>query len=353
MNNVSEFPSRQDARPEEAGKWIAKLERGVSEEEEQELGKWLSKDSQNYQNFMELAKLWDRMDTLARLADIFPEPRGERHLVSNVTAWALAATVLIAISLTMVLTYIVPEQERVPTGAVPTKQVVYQTAIGEQSTRTLADGTVLALNTNTRVRVHYTPANRILTLERGEIHVTVAHDQSRPLSVMVADRVVQAVGTEFNLEITSDQSIELIVTKGVVMVGVLDSSVEELPTDKPLVLTPLSKLIASGQEASLNTSEKTLESIDAQPIESDEIAVKLSWREGNLIFRGEPLEEAVKEIGRYTAVQFVFLDDKAKKVRVAGLFKAGDVDGLLAALRNHFNISYEWQGDDKIVLSSE
>ena len=59
----------------------------------------------------------------------------------------------------------------------------------------------------------------------------------------------------------------------------------------------------------------------------------------------------MSEVGRYTEVQFIFLDEESKKVRVAGLFKAGDVDGLLAALRQNFNISYEWVADDKITLS--
>ncbi len=78
----------------------------------------------------------------------------------------------------------------------------------------------------------------------------------------------------------------------------------------------------------------------------------MSWRQGNLIFRGESLEDAVAEIGRYTTVEFVILDDDLRKVRIAGLFKAGDVDGLLATLRENFNISYQHTGDGKIVLTS-
>jgi transmembrane sensor len=118
-------------------------------------------------------------------------------------------------------------------------------------------------------------------------------------------------------------------------------------------LTPLSVLVAAGQEVVIDSTDDALEAVVTEAIDSDEIAVKLSWREGNLIFRGESLEDAVLEIGRYTAVQFVFLDEESKKVRVAGLFKAGDVDGLLTALRQNFNISYEWVADDKIVLSGQ
>jgi len=83
------------------------------------------------------------------------------------------------------------------------------------------------------------------------------------------------------------------------------------------------------------------------------VAVKLSWRKGNLIFRGESLEEAVREVERYTPVEFVFLDQDLKKIRVAGLFKAGDVRGLLATLRENFDIVYQYTDDQTVLLGKE
>ena len=46
------------------------------------------------------------------------------------------------------------------------------------------------------------------------------------------------------------------------------------------------------------------------------------------------------------------MDEDAKRIRVVGLIKAGDVSGLLSVLRANFNITYERVGEDKIVLSS-
>ena len=88
-------------------------------------------------------------------------------------------------------------------------------------------------------------------------------------------------------------------------------------------------------------------------ISPEEIAVKLSWREGNLIFRGESLAEAVDEIGRYTSVEFVILDENLKKLRISGLFKSGDVEGLLVTLRKNFNISHTRQGKETVILSGD
>ncbi len=353
MSNVAQFPKRRDERLAEAADWIARLGNGLSEDEEQELGEWMSLDRENYEQFMELAILWDEMESLSRLAEIFPEPQRPHRMTAVRASWAVAATVVVGLSIA--LFYWVRTDLWVDSGADVSGSfsAEYETGIGEQVTHSLVDGTQIVLNTNSALTVEYTESNRLLNLLRGEVNISVASDKSRPLSVMVGDKVVQAIGTEFNLEITSDQTIELVVTEGIVMVGVLDGAVDEASVDKPLILTPASRLVAAGQEYSFDADEQGTESAEANPIDSGEIAVRLSWRNGNLIFRGEPLEDAVNEVGRYTAVQFVFLDEESKKVRVAGHFRAGDVEGLLAALREHFNISYEWQGDDKIVLRTE
>ncbi len=352
MSNVSQFPSSQDVCVEEAGNWIARLGNGLTEQEELELGEWLSQGKGNYKVFMELAELWDSMDALTRLADIFPEPSKHRRLMGRRQAWLVAASVLVGIALVALIGEYRTLPVDVQVAANDSSSYKYETAIGEQSVYTLSDGTKIVLNTNSQVSIRFTKTDRLLTLEKGEVHVNVAHDPARPLSVMVGDKVVQAVGTEFNLEITSDNTIELLVSEGVVIVGILDAQSQGEFLDAPLVLTPSSTLVAAGQEISIDMKKQEMNAVEAAPIESDEIAIKLSWRDGNLIFRGESLEEAVAEVGRYTAVEFVFLDEESKKVRVAGLFKAGDVDGLLTALRVHFNIAYEWQGDDKIFLSA-
>ena len=116
----------------------------------------------------------------------------------------------------------------------------------------------------------------------------------------------------------------------------------------PTVLPPSSVTVAAGEELILGSPEEEVAEISPADIE-----VKLSWRDGNLIFRGESLEDAMEEVGRYTSVDFVFLDDDLRKVRIAGLFKAGDVNGLLAVLRENFDIVYEQVNEQKVLLSTQ
>jgi len=46
----------------------------------------------------------------------------------------------------------------------------------------------------------------------------------------------------------------------------------------------------------------------------------------------------------------VFLNSDLQKIRVAGLFKTGDIAGFLATLNANFNITFEQIDDVKILL---
>lgn len=352
MSNVYELPNN-NASYDEASAWIAKVDKGLAANEQEELRHWLEANADNRAVFMKMARLWDKMDALAKLAEICPPavsaPRRPLRFALPVTV--VAATVFVAIMLATRVPSGVEQGRHDTGGTVAEAADIYETAIGEQANYELADGTRIALNTNSRLTVSYSASNRLLHLERGELHIIVARDKTRPLSVLVGGRVVQAVGTEFNIEITGEQRIELVVTEGVVIVGISTGAAATGNAQAPLILTQTATPVVAGQEIVIDSDADPDEPVAADSIDADEIAVKLSWREGNLIFRGESLEEAVSEVGRYSEVQFIFLDEESKKVRVAGLFKAGDVDGLLAALRQNFNISYEWVDDDKITLS--
>ena len=348
MNNIHEFP-RHDQRYDEASLWIAKLDDDLSAADQAALQEWMAADQENQTVLLKMASLWDKMGVLSRLSDLFPET-ATRPARSPRFALATAAAVLITVlaGVWAVIAFNpgnVPDVRQVVIKSA--SDTVYETAIGEQSTVHLPDGTQLVLNTNSLVKVNYTDRYRLLMLERGEIHVQVAHDKARPLSVIAGDTIVKAVGTAFSLEIASDQQIELVVTEGKVLVGVHQRTPGGMADNSPDILASSSVTVAAGEQLILGTPEEEISEVSPEEIE-----VKLSWRQGNLVFRGESLEDAVAEIGRYTTVEFVILDDNLKKVRIAGLFKAGDVDGLLATLRENFDISYERAGDGKILLTN-
>lgn len=357
MSNLHSMPSNQD-RHDQASDWIVKMDRGLSSDEKIALQEWMDDSPENHSTLMQMTQLWDKMNAMTRLSDLFPKPT--RHasqtqtqrsnliesLIENWTkSWlkplpAIAASIALAtvLGLWAIL------------GNVDNNNNSYQTAIGEQSTVMLPDGTKMTLNTNTNtsVTVAYSDQQRLLHLIQGELHVSVAKDKNRPLSVMAGGKVIQAIGTEFNIEITSQQKIELVVTEGKVKVGIQQKPEKQIASIEPLTLPSDALTVSAGEEIMLGEAKEQITEVSAE-----DIAVKLSWQKGNLIFRGESLEEAVREVGRYTSVEFVFIDENLKKMRVAGLFKAGDVQGLLATLRENFDIVSQRDGNGKVLLSGK
>jgi len=341
MSNVYEL-STQEKRFDQASQWIARLDRKLSSSEERELQAWMAESPQNETVLLEMAQLWDKIDTLGRLSTLFPKPE---RVVAPKARWFAVASFASLLLMAVTLWLLWPLSANIPPGA--PAEFVYQTDVGERSAITLGDGSIIQLNTNSRIRVNYTEQHRLLILERGEVNVKVAKDKNRPLSVVAGTQIVQAVGTEFNIEITSDQKIELVVLEGKVKVGVRESVASNFEAEANL-LPHGNKTLIAGETMMLGDSKEEIKEVSSEDIE-----VSLSWRSGNLVFRGEPLEEAVREVERYTSVEFVFLDENLKKIRVAGLFRAGDVEGLLATLRENFDIAYQFVDDQKVVLSSK
>ena len=90
---------------------------------------------------------------------------------------------------------------------------------------------------------------------------------------------------------------------------------------------------------------------EKENLSKNDIDDDLAWQKGMIVFKGEPLESVLEEIGRYTPVRFSISDEGLKRRRVAGYFKVGDIEGLLGALKNSFNIEYEKITETSIQLS--
>ena len=337
MTNVYPLPP-QKRSVDEASEWLAKLDRTLSASEQQELETWLAQHPENRRALLRLASLWDKMDSLSRLSELFPSahPRQRRRFRYSAIAASLA---MVVIAGGLVLQYSAEPQSTPADPAIANVTRLYETAIGERSTVRLPDQSVLTLNTNSLVNVTYNDVQRILGLDRGEMSIEVAHDSRRPLSVFAGQKQVRAVGTAFNVQILDEAQVELIVTDGTVMV------VDE---DEPAGSAPATaRTVTKGEKVLLGVDRETISKVS-----DSALSAELSWRQGNLIFRGETLAAAIAEVSRYTPVKFEIADERLKELRIGGLFKAGDVDGLLATLKENFNIDSERLDAERVLLKA-
>lgn len=376
MGDILEFARRKADRDEEildqSSAWIAKLSRGLTREETEQLQAWLG-DQRCREVLFKMAEIWDKMDNLRSLAEIFPVPEPEtktaeaevprsymkapklvqsptlplRSLTLPVkkaksgwkwnTAFALSITAAV-LMVAVIFTAFLDGSETSENSFNKT----FVTARGETNSFDLNDGSHVVLNTDGRLRVRFSNRERLLILDHGEVSIEVAHDPSRPLSVIAGSRVVQAVGTAFNVYLRDKQLVEVIVTEGTVRlddvaIGDADRSVGRLPET--------ARTVVHGEKITLGgTTEAVIKMDDA------DMAADLGWHQGNLIFRGETLEQALMEVTRYTDVEFEFADGGIRSTKIAGLFKIGDIPGLLSALDKNFRIGSERVNKKKIIL---
>jgi transmembrane sensor len=342
---VVRLPNQRRAR-EDASLWIARLDRGLTAEERRSLDEWLSADSSHPAALVELAALWDKTDVLGELAELFPlerqalaKPRAMRF------ALAACAVALAGVAAVVAPRLFTPRANPPPAlvaaqpAAQPaaTQQYVYDTAIGEQSTVRLSDGSTVTLNTDSSIEVRYDDAQRGVLLLRGEVYFEVAHDTARPFRVLAGDRMLEAVGTAFNVRLDGGSDVRMMVTEGRVRVGARSPEPAARGSAAPAI-------VSAGNLALMRGGPLVVRGVDAK-----EIDAQLSWRRGMLVFNGEPLASVLLEIGRYTTVTFM-PDDSIRDVRVGGLFRAGDIDGLLIALREGFDIDSRRTADGRIAL---
>ena len=199
---------------------------------------------------------------------------------------------------------------------------VYTTEIGQRSTVTLDDGSILTLNTDSRVSLHYESGLRSVALERGQALFKVAKDRARPFVVDAGGRRVTALGTEFDVRV-SERTFEVTLLEG--RVKVTREHDERESADPPL--------------AELQPGQQFVEVAKARPqVREADVKRVVSWRRGQVVFEDERLEDAVAEMNRYSRQQVVLGDERLASLRISGAFNTGDTGTFVEALVAYFPI---------------
>lgn len=332
---------------QEACAWVAKLHDAEPTPQELEaFREWMNQSPEHRSEMRRMAKRWDELNVLTELAVPVETPKARRTWQNRLSAtwedkrfagaFAAAAVLLIAI---MVSPYFGFES-----GA----SSVYSTAIGEQRSVILPDNSRVLLNTNSQIKVAYDRGVRNLHLIRGEAHFEVSKDPDRPFRVHAGKGIVRAVGTAFSVYL-KEKVVELTVTEGVVEFNAID---DQSDADVVEVFTGEKQVIVeAGYSATLDQVVKSIESVEA--IALPEMTRKLAWREGLLKFSGDPLEEVIEEVSRYTELSVVITDPELKGLRIGGLFKVGETDKMFEALKSGFGVQVDYVNEKLVHLSAK
>jgi transmembrane sensor len=83
-----------------------------------------------------------------------------------------------------------------------------------------------------------------------------------------------------------------------------------------------------------------------------ELGRKLAWRQGQLIYSGQPLAEVLADIGRYSDIQIELADPALGNLPVGGSFSVNQTDAIVAALENNFGVHAQWIDARHVRLTS-
>jgi transmembrane sensor len=351
MPKVTQFNTKEEIQ-EQACLWISRMDRGCSAEEKKAMITWVNQSNAHHKALMKMASLWDDLSVLNELSALFPlenSPKRTPHRFRNLS---LAASLLLVVIMGGSLTTNINLLPLFSFNEKATNDVgLFSTEVGEQAIFSMTDGTSIQLNTNSIVEVSYSSHQRRLRLIQGEAKFDVAKDRTRPFTVSVGEKHFTALGTIFNIQKKDGQDLELLVTEGKVLIT-KSIEVVNTVTDK-IGATSLDQLpgilVKSGEKATIDNSRLN----PIKKVSLVQVQKELAWQQGMLIFEGESLADALKEISRYNNTTFEIVDEKVAQLIIAGYFKADDIDGLLKSLSLNFNIYYQKSATNSIRLSSE
>ncbi len=313
-----------DIRRREAAAWFARLkQRRVESEDVQAFSEW-RRSPENAAAFARIEAMWDAAEVLTHDEDMAeltraaaaqaaaPRREARRPLWGPVAA-ALACAVIFGSAALWMLS----------------RPDVYATEIGEQRRIRLADGSVVHLDTDSRIAVRIGRDARHVDLTEGRALFEVRGDADRPFVVDAGNTEVTALGTRFDVRRLGAE-VRVILVEGAVRVEAPEGDTRRTWT------------LAPGQQVAPTAPSPAVERIDA--------ARATSWTTGRLVFERTPLKTAVAEVNRYSKTRIELRAGEVADIPVSGAFDAGDVDGFVSAVTELYPVDVGRSADNVILL---
>jgi len=203
---------------------------------------------------------------------------------------------------------------------------------GEKSTVRLSDGTVIWLNSESKLKYPsvFKKDSREVILE-GEGYFNVANKKGTSFAVVTQDIKVTALGTIFNIKsYPADNIIETTLVEGKVKL----QQRSEKKTFSEIVLKPNEKAIyrksekiaevvsgtANKEDENVRKSESKIKTKNTISIKQVNTSNIISWKDHLLVFDNETLEEIAVKMSRWYKTEVIIYDNELKKHRFTGKF---------------------------------
>lgn len=289
-----------------AAGWVARRCSGLTAQDQTALDRWLKADPRHVGAYAKAEAVLAQLDRVGAAAPealrgMLVSPAIGSALKRRTVLTGVAAGLAVAVGGPFLLKRL-REQEG------------YSTRVGETKEIVLSDGSMVTLNTNSKILVHYNKARRQIQLLQGEALFDVAKNKRRPFIVMAADTQVRAVGTSFTVKFLPEQPVRVLVREGIVEI-----KRPQVPEAPPVQLAA-NTLAVAPPEAPIST----------EAVPRIQVTRDLAWREGRIAFDNDTLANAAREFARYSDIQ-IRVDPELENQTITGLFVSNDPVGFARA----------------------
>jgi transmembrane sensor len=339
--NTTDFYDPESVLEEAAASWIVEREEGFAPGRAEAFAEWLGLDPRHAEALARVQStlaLLEEMPAvraplearIGRTAERKPEP-APIVPVGRFIPWAWAAGLAAALIFGAVAWWIRPGQALAPQ--------TYATNASEPQRVALSDGSVVDLNSNSRLQVQFSKGVRRVTLSAGEAHFQVADNAARPFIVSANGVSVRAVGTAFDVRLMGDK-VDVVVTEGKVQIDRAGA-----PSSHAVPLVPL---LTAGQQTQVSPSSNLAPRVEmVTPAAAHAL---LSWQDRMTSFVDVPLREMVARINRCNSRQLVLMDPGLGDRKIGGVIDLRNLDAFVQLLEQDGDVIVERRPNEAILL---
>ncbi len=306
---------------DQAVRWMVRLKSGdATSVDRHQLNAWLAEHPSHRQEFERLSTMWVTLDHAkplleAELGEAQALWDQDHSTLAPASRLPLRRWIRLPLTATALALFLVTSWWWL---AQPPAAILYQTAKGEQREVELADGSLVMLNTDTKIAVQFSDNTRSVLLDQGEAWFRVTHDERRPFHVQVANGAIRDIGTQFIVN-KSAQMVQVSVLEGIVEVGLI--AAESSGSHQPM-------MVHQGEQVWYGTDGHLSE------IGRFNRTAVGAWTEGKLIFQAQPLAEVLTEVARYRSDEIRLLDTSLSGIPVSGSFNIKSLESFPQALED-------------------
>ncbi len=291
---------------DEAARWFVRLqEAAVDVDARRQFEIWLDEHPQHRTEFECLQGVWKAADLVpsARLLALCEEPP-VRHKRRPILRYAVAASVVaVALGLGLFSGLNQPSPYTAE----------FSTALGERRHVALPDGSVVDLDSRSRIQVRFEKNRRGIELTEGEAMFSVQHDSSRPFVVEAGSGKVTVTGTRFDVRRGSADT-RVVVEEGTVKVQGRSAADNDFIS------------LTAGLGTHVDAQGRVAAAYAVNPAELT------AWRSGKLVFNNASLSEVAEQVSRYRDKPLKVASATVGNLRLTSVFKSDNTDALLKAL---------------------